>query len=147
MVFRVYPGEGHPAERRPPSERYVGVRVYQNVAAMRRALAAWCSALDVADGAAGVTVQAQLWATKRGQFDQRSPEHATVFLTKDHLDMQTVTHELGHAALIFARDDRLRLVRAHGGPADRDEESFCYVLGRLAEGFWENNPLVKKVDK
>ena len=121
--------------------------MYQNAPTMRRALAAWCSALDVTEGAVGVTVQTAVWVTRRGQFDQRSPEHATVFLTKDHLDMQTVTHELAHAALILARDDRLRLVRPHGGPADLDEESFCYILGRLAEGFWENNPFVKEGSK
>ena len=145
-VFRVYPGEGHPSERRPPGERYVGVRVYKTPAAMKRAVTTWCPAATVESGAVGITVQTERWYVKRGQFDQRSPEHVTVFLSKEYIDTETVAHEMGHVALILARDDGLRL-HLKGGPADTHEESFCYMLGRLVRGFWENNPLVKRVSK
>jgi len=144
LTFKVYPGEGHPAEKRPPSERYVEVRIYRTDSAARRAVRAYCPTLEVMDESVGITLETQRWTVKgRGHFDQRSPAHVTLFLAKTHCDQETVAHEMAHAALIFARNDRLGLLKTPGGPADMDEESFCYILGRLVRGFWETCPKIR----
>ena len=137
-TFRVYPESAHPDEKRPPHSRYFEVRVYRDKPAMRRGIRghACTKAGDYRQTGALAHACRTILVTK-GQPERERPQRGILFIHEGEVFSEQVAHEMGHFALRIATDDRVFVQRKSAiGVASLEEESFCYILGRLVSQFW-----------
>lgn len=133
---------------------YVEVRLYPSIRLMRRAIRrhdlSWGQrrlAPDPYRHCEGLTRTETVLDFKQGRNRARVlPRLGWVFLAETHAGSGHVSHEMTHVALYFARRARLRIRQilpapdSHWRPdhfVSEDAERFCYVVGRLTAGFYD----------
>lgn len=67
---------------------------------------------------------------------KKSRKIGKVFFYKDQLGVNTVTHEMTHAANGFMAEKGFKSLTFTTGLADDLEERFCYLLGALVGDFY-----------
>ena len=78
--------------------------------------------------------------SRNGNRPRLSPLIARVSLWRGEMDVGTITHEFGHAALAWARRRKLKIEHIDDGasgviPQDHPEERIAWALGNLTSQF------------
>ena len=129
--FRLFP---EPAK----SRLYVRALVFDRRKDM---LEFWRQSHDVSGRARASCAEVSvLEPSKNGNRPRLSPLIARVSLWRKEMDVGTITHEFGHAALAWARRRKLKVEHLDDGvdgliPQNHPEERIAWALGHLTSQF------------